>query len=145
MPKLLLKDICIECNACITRHFLSIESKKPEYQLEATQLRVNMATVIPAKKYKSRHLLHEGYTFRENKYAKKTATSYYKCRHPNCGATGVKRGSDGIFQLTKDHTEHIAASLDEQVDLFVERMKDRAETETTPLKVIYTEESQRPE
>jgi hypothetical protein len=121
-----------------------IESRKTEHQLVATHHKEKMSKLIPGKPFKSRVMYHEGYIFHRNKIVAKTDTVYFKCSDKACGATGLKRGA-GEFKLSKSHNEHEPVALEELKNLFVERLKERAESETTPLKDIYMEESQRAE
>jgi hypothetical protein len=90
-------------------------------------------------------MYHEGYIFHQNKIVAKTDTIYFKCSVKVCGATGVQRGVDGEFRLTKGHNEHEPIALDGLKDLFVERLKERAESETNSFKDIFMEEAQRAE
>jgi hypothetical protein len=55
---------------------------------------------------------------------------------------GVLRGH-GDFILTKEHSGHEAAPLEEKNMLFIERLKECAQNESTSLKEIYIEESQK--
>jgi hypothetical protein len=51
---------------------------------------------------------------------------YFKCSVKVSGATGVQRGVDGEFRLTKGHNEHEPVALDELKNLFVERLRTNA-------------------
>jgi hypothetical protein len=109
----------------------------------ASAFKGNMSR-IPGSHFKSRVLLHNEYIFHKNKHVKKTGTTYYVCRTRDCHATGVaKPGKD--FRQTQSHNGHPQCELAETKSHFIERLKERAEQEDTPLKEIYLEESQRPE
>jgi len=74
-------------------------------------------------------MYHEGYIFHRNKIVAKTVTVYFKCSDKAWGAAGLKRGA-GEFKLSKSHNEHEPVALEELKNLFVERPKERAESET---------------
>jgi hypothetical protein len=88
-------------------------------------------SLIPGALFKSRVRIHQGYyVFHKNKHVPKTGTTYYVCRSRACHGTGVlKQGQE--FKQTQAHIGHPPCKMEEMKSVFIEKLKERAEEETT--------------